>query len=96
MFTHHPTLVRDLRNARRVLWFSLILEFAVASFAAFDFSSFAYGLLVLAASTVGVLLMYILFLGYARLAKHHHAMRLFFLFVAEFMFGILAANGIFE
>jgi hypothetical protein len=91
MLFAHETLKRDLRNARRILWWSFTLELLSASLAGLGLSYGVYALLVLGFSVTLLLAYYLLFLGFSRLAKHFHVMPLFWVFVAQMMFSVFFA-----
>lgn len=81
-------LKRDLRNARRVLWWKLVLLVFYSAIAGLGLSLPSYGVLLFGFSTLIILFTYILFLAFSRLAKHFHAMSLFWFFVIDFTLGM--------
>lgn len=91
MLFAHETLKRDLRNARRILWWSFALEIFSASLTGFGLSYGMYALVLLGFSVTVLLTYYLLFLGFSRLAKHFHVMPLFWVFVAQIMFSVFFA-----
>ena len=90
LFSHEP-LKRDLRNARRILWWGLAIGVLYQTLASFGFTPDIYALVLTGAATLSVLFSYIAFLGFSRLAKHFHSMRLFWLLVASFIIGAFIA-----
>ncbi len=82
-------LSRDIRNARRVLWWKLILVVCYASLSTLGMSSSLHAVLLACFSVVILLFTYILFLAFSRIAKHFHAMPLFWFFVVDVIVGIL-------
>ena len=90
IFAHEP-LKRDLRNARRILWWSFTLELFATTLPTFDLAYGIYALLLSAFSVTLLASYYILFLGFSRMAKHFHKMHIFWLFVAEILFAVFFA-----
>ena len=88
LFAHHVALKRDLRNARRILWWSFALEMCSVSLASLSLAYGNYALLLFAFSSMLLVTYYILFLGFSRLAKHFHVMPIFWLYVAGIMFSV--------
>lgn len=84
----NDTLKRDLRNARRVLWWKLVLIIFYSSLAGIGLSLPGYGAMLFAFSVLIILFTYILFVAFSRLAKHYHAMPLFWFFVIDFILGM--------
>ncbi len=97
MFTHHHLLVRDMKNAKRVLWFAMLLEFFLIVPERLSLDFVPHALLLSAFGLLIVAFYYLLFQGFARLSKHYHAGRLYWYFVANFMIGVfLFALGVID
>jgi hypothetical protein len=81
-------LKRDLRNARRVLWWKLVLILCYVALSGLGLSFAGYLTLLSLFSVLIILFSYILFVAFSRLAKHFHTMRLFWFIIADFTIGI--------
>lgn len=88
MLFAHEELKRDIRNARKVLWWSFTLEMFSVSLASLSLSYGNYALVLFSFSTTLLLTYYVLFLGFSRLAKHFHAMPIFWMYVIGMIFSV--------
>lgn len=81
-------LKKQMRDARHVLWWALLLELTYSMFSLLTVPFNVFSALVFFSAVVLILFYYILFLGFSKMFKHFHSMHLFWLLFMQFSFDI--------
>ena len=82
-------LKKQMRNARQVLWWALLLELTYSTFSSLSVPFNIFSALIFFSAVVLVLFYYTLFLGFSKMFKHFHSMHLFWLLLMQVTFDIL-------